>query len=239
MSAASHREADADRGAREPGVITFDGPAASGKSSVAQRVALALGIPFVSSGLLYRAATHLVARSGTDAGDQDAVLDLLGVHVVDLRPDVTGNDVLVDGRSVTSELHTDHVDAVVSTVAGHPQVRAWVSEQLRRVPPPFAIDGRDMGSVVFPEARHKFYLTASAHERARRRVGERAADLAAVAAAIGRRDEGDARQLAPAADAVHVDTDGLDLDEVVERVLASIRAGDAGTAPSDARAVRS
>jgi CMP/dCMP kinase len=225
-------DTDGGSAAREPGVITFDGPAASGKSSVAQRVALALGIPFVSSGLLYRAATHLVERSGTDAGDQAAVLALLGAHRVELRPDVTGNDVLVDGVPVTVELHTDRVDAVVSTVAGHPQVRAWVSEQLRRVPPPFVIDGRDMGSVVFPRARHKFYLTASAEERARRRVGERAADLAAVAAAIARRDLGDARQLAPAADAVHVDTDGLDLDQVVARVLASIRA-------SDARAVAS
>jgi len=228
------RRSDADGGRRacEPGVITFDGPAASGKSSVAQRVALALAIPFVSSGVLYRAATHLVARSGTDASDQAAVLGLLAVHRVELRPDVAGDDVLVDGSSVTSELHTDHVDAVVSTVAGHPEVRAWVSEQLRRVPPPFVIDGRDMGSVVFPRARHKFYLTASAEERARRRVGERAADLAAVAAAIARRDEGDARQLAPAPDAVHVDTDGLDLDQVVERVLHSIRAGEARTVAS-------
>lgn len=239
MSPLRRDDADGGGGAREPGVITFDGPAASGKSSVAQRVAVALGVPFVSSGLLYRAATHLVARSGTDAHDQAAVLELLGVHGVELRPDVAGNDVLVDGRSVTSELHTDLVDAIVSTVAGHPGVRAWVSEQLQRVPAPFAIDGRDMGSVVFPRARHKFYLTASAQERARRRVGERAADLAAVAEAIARRDEGDARQLAPAADAVHIGTDGLDLDHVVERVLAVIRASDAGAPASDERAAAS
>ncbi len=233
MSAPSRLDAEAGSDAREPSVITFDGPAASGKSSVAQRVARALGIPFVSSGLLYRAATHLVAHSGTDAFDQAAVLALLGAHMVELRPDVAGNDVLVDGRSVTSELHTDRVDAVVSTVAGHPAVRAWVSQQLRRVPPPFAIDGRDMGSVVFPGARHKFYLTASPEERARRRVGERAADLAAVAAAIARRDQGDARQLAPAADALHVDTDELELDQVVACVLDAIRASDSGSTASE------
>ena len=235
MSAPSRLDADVGGAGREPFVITFDGPAASGKSSVAQRVALALGIPFVRSGLLYRAATYLVAHSGTDALDQAAVLALLGAHTVELLPDVTGNDVFVDGRSVTSELHTDHVDAVVSTVAGHPQVRGWVSEQLRRVPPPFAIDGRDMGSVVFPAARFKFYLTASPRERARRRVGERAADLAAVAEAIARRDRGDARQLAPAADALHIDTDELDLDQVVARVLDAIRAGDEGSPPGASR----
>lgn len=220
-------------GARERDVVTFDGPAASGKSSVAQRVAAALGIPFVSSGLLYRAATHLVAIGGVDAADPACVVALLGSHTVDLRPAVGGNDVFVDGALVTSELHTDRVDAVVSTVARHPEVRAWVTEQLQRVSPPFVIDGRDMGSVVFPLAGHKFYLTASAQERARRRVGERSADLAAVAAAIERRDAGDARQLAPAPDAVHIDTDGLDLDQVVQRVMDIIRGRDACSPPCD------
>ncbi len=203
-------------------VITFDGPAASGKSSVAQRVAQALGVPFVSSGLLYRAATYLVASAGIDPCDEAAVLRALAAHAVRLEPDTAGNRVRVDADDVSAALHTDRVDANVSLVAAHPGVRAWVSEQLREVPAPFVIDGRDMGSVVFPAARHKFYLTASPQERARRRVGERAADLSAVAAAIARRDALDAKQLAPAADALHVDTDGLDLDQVVARVLAEL-----------------
>ena len=218
-------------------VVTFDGPAASGKSSVAQRVALALGVPFVSSGLLYRAATHLVTSRRVDPADEAAVLACLRSHAVELVPGVAANRVGLDGVDVTYDLHTDAVDAVVSSIAAHPGVRHWVSAQLRRVPPPFAIDGRDMGSVVFPDARHKFYLTASPEERARRRVGERSADLSSVTAAIRRRDEGDARQLAPAADAVHVDTDGRDLEQVVAHVLARIRAaGDQASvgAPSEA-----
>jgi CMP/dCMP kinase len=201
------------------GVITFDGPAASGKSSVAQRVACRLAIPFVSSGLLYRAATHAAAAAGADLDDETAVLRVLAGHDVVLEPGTDGNRIVLDGTDVSAALHTDAVDAGVSQVAAHPGVRSWVSQQLQRVAPPFAIDGRDMGSVVFPQAAHKFYLTASPHERARRRVGERSADLAAVEAAIARRDRLDAKQLVPAPDAFHVDTDGLDLDQVVARVL--------------------
>lgn len=214
-------------------VITFDGPAASGKSSVAQRVAQALGIPFVSSGLLYRAATHVVTSAGIDPRDEAAVLRALAAHAVELEPDTAGNRVRVNAEDVSDALHTDRVDASVSFVAAHPGVRAWVSAQLREVPAPFAIDGRDMGSVVFPEARHKFYLTASPHERARRRVGERAADLAAVAAAIARRDALDAKQSEPAPDALHLDTDGLDLDQVVTRVLAELAARGLPARPSE------
>ena len=209
----------------DPGVITIDGPAASGKSSVAKGVARALGVPFVSSGLLYRAATLLVARAGIDPGDEAAVMAALAGHAVALEPGTTANRVRLDGEDVSDALHTAAVDAGVSQVAAHPSVRAWVGEQLRRVPPPFAIDGRDMGSTVFPDARHKFYLTASLEERARRRAGERDTDLAAVAAAMARRDALDARQLAPAPDAHHIDTDALDLDQVIERVLEKLPAG--------------
>jgi len=200
-------------------VITFDGPAASGKSSAAQRVAAAVGVPFVSSGLLYRAATYLAAADGCELDDATAVMRVLQGHDVALTPAVAGNRVHVDGRDVTAALHTDAVDAGVSHVAAHADVRRWVTQQLQRVEPPFTIDGRDMGSVVFPQAAYKFYLTASPAERARRRVGERAADLEAVAAAIARRDRLDSKQLAPAADAVHIDTDGLTLDQVVALVL--------------------
>jgi CMP/dCMP kinase len=204
------------------GVITFDGPAASGKSSVAQRVAHALGVPFVSSGLLYRAATLLAERAGVDLDDEAAVMAVLAERHVELRPDVGGETVLVDAHDVTAELHTDAVDACVSRVAAHPGVRHWVGARLREITPPFVIDGRDMGSVVFPHASHKFYLDAAPEVRAARRVGERAADLAQVAAAIRRRDTLDARQLAPAPDAVHLDTGTLTLDEVVAWALARL-----------------
>ncbi len=215
-------------------VITFDGPAAAGKSSVAQRVARALDVPFVSSGLLYRAATEVATSAGVDTSDEDAVLRALRAHTVALEPGSAGNRVRLDGRDVSAALHTDLVDANVSFVAAHPRVRDWVSEQLREVPPPFVVDGRDMGAVVFPEARHKFFLTASVQERARRRVGERAADLEAVAAAIARRDALDAKQLEPAPDAHHLDTEGLDLDAVVARVLGIL--AERGLAPPAAKA---
>ncbi len=206
------------------GVVTFDGPAASGKSSAAQRVARALGVPFVSSGLLYRAATLLAEAAAVDLDDAERVMEALAEHHVELRPGVVDETVRIDGDDVTDALHTDAVDACVSRVAAHPRVRDWVTARLREIPPPFVIDGRDMGSVVFPHASHKFYLDAAPEVRAARRVGERAADLAQVAAAIRRRDTLDARQLAPAPDAVHLDTGRLTLDEVVAWALARLDA---------------
>jgi CMP/dCMP kinase len=206
-------------------VVTLDGPAASGKSTVARRVAEALAVPCVSSGLLYRAATALVARAGVDPGDAAAVLAELARHRVELHPGVAGDVLRIDGEDVTRSVQSDEVDAVVSRVAAHPVVRAWVGDRLREMPAPFVIDGRDMGSVVFPHAPHKFYLDASPEVRAARRVGERAADLAVVAEAIRRRDGLDARQLEPAPDAQHLDTGPLTLDEVVGWVLDRIVRG--------------
>lgn len=205
-------------------VVTLDGPAASGKSTVARRVAEALGIPCVSSGLLYRGAAALALAADVDPDDPTALLAALARHRVELRPGLHGDELRIDGVDATRRVHSDEVDVVVSRVAVHPAVRAWVGERLREMPPPFVIDGRDMGAVVFPHARHKFYLDASPEVRARRRVGERAADLATVAAAIARRDRLDARQLAPARDAVHIDTGPLSIDEVVAAILARVRA---------------
>lgn len=215
--------------ARDPGVVTFDGPAASGKSTVARRVAAALGVPFVSSGVLYRVATLLATRADVVLDDAHAVLSVLEAHVVELRPGLGGDAVRVDGDDVTAELHSDAVDAAVSRVAAHAPVRAWVDARLREMPRPFVIDGRDMGSVVFPDAAHKFYLTAAPEVRAARRVGERAAELAEVAEAIRRRDALDARQLAPAPDAQHLDTSSLDLDQVVAWVLGRLATAAAAT----------
>lgn len=200
-------------------VITLDGPAASGKSSVARRVAARLGVPFVSSGLLYRAAAHLALAAGADPAGEAGLLDLLARHEVRLVPDRDGNRVRIDGRDVTAELHTDLVDDAVSAVAARPRVRAWVNERLREIRGPFVIDGRDMGRDVFPDAAAKVFLTARPEVRAARRVGERAADLADVADAIRRRDRLDARQSVPADDALRIDTSELTLDDVVARVM--------------------
>lgn len=196
-------------------VVTLDGPAASGKSSVARRIAEHLERPFVSSGLLYRAATWLSTRSD----DPDRLLERLRRHDVRLLPDRDGNRIFIDGQDVSDELHTDRIDENVSAVAALPSVRDWVNERLREIQGPFVIDGRDMGRDVFPDAWLKVYLTADPEVRASRRVGERAAELSQIADAIRRRDASDARQSVPADDAVTIDTSMLELDDVVARVM--------------------
>ena len=206
-------------------IVTLDGPAASGKSSAARRVAEMLDVPFVSSGLLYRAATHLVLEHGVDPADEAAVLASLDRHDVELvalrgMPD----RILLDGQDISAQLHTTSVDANVSAVAQHPGVRAWVNARLREIRGPFVIEGRDMGSAVFPNAAHKFYLSAPAEVRAARRVSERDMSLQEVTAALKLRDARDAKQLAPAPDAVHIETQDLTLEDVVAAVVNRVRA---------------
>jgi cytidylate kinase len=208
---------------RDVGVVTIDGPAASGKSSAARGVALALGVPCVSSGLLYRAATYLVVRAGVPATSEAVVLGRLAAHRVELLPGLAADTLRIDGVDRTRDVQTHEVDANVSQVAAHPAVREWVAERLREMPAPFVIDGRDMGSVVFPEAEHKFYLEATPEVRANRRVGERSVDHAEVLAAIVQRDQRDARQLVPAADADHLDTSAMTLAEVIDWVVRRVR----------------
>lgn len=203
-------------------VITLDGPAASGKSSVARLLAQRLGVAYVSSGLLYRAATLTALESGVDPDSETQMARLLASSTVRLIPQPDGNRVEVDGRDVTAWLHTDAVDAAVSAVARQEGVRAWVNERLRELEGSFVIDGRDMGTAVFPRATHKFYLTAPVEERARRRLSERSGDLESMAEALRQRDALDAKQSVPALDAVHVDTGPLSLSQVVERVAGLI-----------------
>lgn len=205
-------------------VITIDGPAASGKSSAAKALAARLGIAYVSSGLLYRAAALIALDEGVPLGDEASLLDMLNRHDVRLLPDAQRDRLTVDGAEVAHLLHTDQIDERVSEVARLPGVRAWVTDRLQELEGPFVIDGRDMGTAVFPDARWKFYLTASPEVRARRRVGERASDLQRVADAIKLRDERDVRQSAPAPDAVHLDTGPLSLDSVVDFVYFKVAA---------------
>ncbi len=207
-------------------IVTIDGPGASGKSSTARRVARALGIPYVSSGMLYRAAAWVAIQEGIDWTDEDAVLAALARHRVELVPSMEGDRVYVDGEEVTARLHTSQVDRVVSPLARHPRVRAWVNRRLREIPPPFVVDGRDMGRAVFPEAPFKFFLWADPRVRAERRARERGEDLARVEAELRDRDRRDRAQTEPAPDAVVLDTSRLPLDEVVARVVGVVRARD-------------
>lgn len=215
-------------------IITLDGPSASGKSTVAKRLAWALGIPYLSSGLLYRAAALLALsqrehqKKGIDASRSEQVkegvlLENLKAHSIRLLPDPLGNRVLIDGQDRTEELHTQAIDRVVSQVARLPGVREWVNRRLKEVPPPFVAEGRDMGRVVFPEARYKFYLTASPEVRARRRTLERPQAYEEVLQDLLRRDALDQAQSLPAPDALVLDTTGMTVEEVVAWILERIR----------------
>jgi cytidylate kinase len=200
-------------------VITIDGPAASGKSTVAQVVSERLGVPFVSSGLLYRAAT-LVAQGVVDGRpNAGALLAALKGLDVQLEARTDGNVVRLDGRDVTESLAQHRIDEQVSRVASMPEVRAWVDARLREIPGPFVIDGRDMGTAVFPDAAAKIYLTADPEVRAQRRVGERNEAFEQVVNAIIERDAKDAKQSAPAGDALEIDTSELTINQVVSRVM--------------------
>ena len=200
-------------------IITIDGPSASGKTSVAKLVAQRLGIPYISSGLLYRAVALMCLLEKASAEEIEHRLEK---HRLELKATPTQNLVFLDGHEVSQALHSLEVDQIVSAVAVRPAIREYVNQVLRQIPPPFVVDGRDMGSTVFPQARYKFYLTASPEVRAMRRVPERGAAFETVLAEIIRRDEADKKQSAPARDALILDTSQLDLDGVVRVVLEHI-----------------
>ena len=208
----------------KPVIITIDGPAASGKSSVSRGVADALQTPFVSSGLLYRTATYLALQHSLEPSDEKTLLEFLNKHQIVLEArSLEPNHIFFDGDDISTALNTDDVDANVSVVAKHPNIRLWVDGRLREVKGSFVVEGRDMGTAVFPYADYKFYLNAPAEVRAKRRVGERNAELAEVTESLKRRDILDADQSRPALDAVHIETDKLSLEQVIEAILLTLK----------------
>jgi len=207
-------------------VIAIDGPSASGKGTVAARVAAALGFHYLDSGALYRLATLAALQSGTDLQDEAALARVAGG--MDIR--FGEASVFLDGRDVTEALRTEEVSAATSRVAARPAVRRALLERQRafRRPPGLVADGRDMGSIVFPEAPLKVFLTADVATRAERRhkqLMEKGmyAKMTDVVEELGRRDERDmSRAVAPLRhypDAVFLDTTGLTVDEAVNEVL--------------------
>ncbi len=202
-----------------PRIITIDGPAASGKSSVAREIARRLGWVYVNTGNMYRAATWAALRGAIDVSDEAAVaLAAAGwgitCPVLDHRCVVH-----VDGRDIESELNSEAVNHAVSLVSCVPQVRDRLVAMQRAVGSenPVVMEGRDIGTVVFPDASIKFYINANQAVRARRRGLQGQTD------SIGKRDQIDSTRktapLMPAADAVVVDSSELTLDEVVARVM--------------------
>ena len=210
-------------------IVAIDGPVGSGKSAVGRRVAERLGLRFVDSGLMYRAVGTLAVERGVALDDADALTRL--AEATSVRID--GPCVHLDGRDVTGHLYGSDLSAAASRVAQVPGVRLAVVAQLRAMGRDGVVmAGRDIGTVVFPDADRKFYLTASSAERARRRAAQIAergiqADPEHLRVEVEERDRRDAERAAspmrPAADALVVETDGLDLAGVVAEVLGHVR----------------
>ena len=211
-------------------IIAIDGPAGSGKSEVGARVAHALGLAFVDSGLMYRAYGRRALDAGVPLTDLDALTRLAGATTVRIE----GTSVRVNGHDCTDRVYDAEVSEAASQVAQVPGVRLAVVGQLRTMGSGGVVmAGRDIGTVVLPHADLKFYLTASLEERARRRAAQLAgrgqpADPALLRVEVEERDRRDAARavapMRPADDAVVLETDGLDLPEVVAEVLRRVRA---------------
>ncbi|MEY4605765.1 MAG: cytidylate kinase [Actinomycetota bacterium] len=203
-------------------VIAIDGPAGAGKSTIARALAARLGLQYLDTGAMYRAVTVAAARRGIEPSDVDRVALLareVDIEVVDGR-------VSVDGIDATDAIRSAETTAAVSAVAANSGVRAelrarqreWAVERGGGV-----VEGRDIGSVVFPDADLKLFLTASPRTRAERRVAESGGDVDEIERAIARRDHLDSTRddspLTEASGSVVVDTTGLGIDEVLERII--------------------
>ena len=223
------------------GVIAIDGPSASGKSSTARAVAQALGFAHLDSGSLYRGVTLVALREGVRRGlaGRAAISDLSPETVLRaaedrglmLQSDGVGFAAYLDGEPAEDAIRSNEVTVHVSAIAAIPVVREWVNTRLRamvRAGQDVVVDGRDIGTVVFPEADLKIFLTASAEARAGRRISQRGkavgpGDLDAETQALAARDHADSTRevapLRPADDAVHLDTTALNFSEQVRFIV--------------------
>jgi cytidylate kinase len=212
-------------------IVTLDGPAGAGKSSTARALAARLGWCYMDTGAMYRAVALMALDRGIPLDDSAGLAELAEAITIEFRE----GRVVVDGRDVSTEIRTDRITQATRPVADAPPVREAMKRVQRRMAEGIDVvtEGRDQGSVVFPAAALKVFLTASPEERARRRHHEEAArgnaaSLEAILAAQSQRDEGDRTRavgaMKPADDAVIVETDGLTAEEVVNRLVAMIEA---------------
>ncbi len=207
-------------------VVAVDGPSGSGKSTVSRRLARSLGAAYLDTGAMYRAVTWAVLNAGVDPQDATTVAKVAAEASVVSGTDPTNPTIEIDGVAVDREIRGPEVTAAVSAVSAIPAVRELLVAQQRAIIATcgsIVVEGRDIGTVVAPDADLKVFLTASADARARRRSAEQAADVAATAADLARRDHLDSTRatnpLAQAPDAVVLDSTELGVDEVVHRLL--------------------
>ena len=215
-------------------VITLDGPSGSGKGTISHAVARELGFHFLDSGALYRLLAYAAQQRGIALDDETALAELAGKLDIRFPADADTDTVLLDGENVGGDIRTEAAGAGASKVAALPAVRAALLQRQRdfRQAPGLVADGRDMGTVVFPDAEAKFFLTASSQERARRRFNQlkekgKESPFEEILADIEARDERDSSRsvapLKPAEDALHIDTTSLDIPTTIERVLDRVK----------------
>lgn len=207
-------------------VIAIDGPAGSGKSTIARRIASELGWYFLNTGSFYRAYTLAQIDRGLDPLDRDSVLDTAKKTSVT----VENGNICINGVNAEERLHTPQVDRFVSPVSSDPRLREMVTEEVRILAGRMNIvtEGRDTTTVIFPQAEYKFYFDASAEERARRRVGEqKGVSYEEVLRAIKERDRNDMEKevgaLKKAKNAIYIDTTNLTIDSVCEKVYTAMQ----------------
>ncbi|AMY55412.1 cytidylate kinase [Rhodococcoides fascians] len=212
-------------------VVAMDGPSGTGKSSVSRRLASALEASYLDTGAMYRVATVWVLRSGVEPTDADAVAKVVAALPLEIGKDPLSETVLLDGEDVSGEIRGDAVTKAVSAVSAVPAVRELLVQMQRDLASSstrIVVEGRDIGTVVLPDADVKVFLTASPEARAERRNKQnieqgRGDDYESVLADVQRRDHADSTRavspLRPAEDSVIVDTSELDLDGVIERLL--------------------
>ncbi len=218
-------------------IVAIDGPAGVGKSTVARRVAAELGVPYLDTGAMYRAVAWKALEDGLDPAEESAMEELIGRIGFELRIRAAEAAVVIDGFAPGPRLRTPRVDAATSRVAVHSQVRSWLVAKQRE----FAaregavVEGRDIGTVVFPQTRHKFFLDAPLEVRTERRLrqlgGQDAGDRERLRREIEARDERDSRRSASPLrrDASYemIDTSTGEADRIVARILRSVRAAEA------------